>query len=83
MPVLFRLVAVDLEVLAHLQGLEVAGNAAPGCLQPGFFEGPDLEEGIRVVLPEQPILFDRGEPALDHFLPLGMALAGLEIQSDG
>ena len=83
LPVLFRLVAVDLEILPHLKRLQVAGNASARGFQPCFLQGPDLEEGVGVVFAEQPLLLDGGEPAFYYFLPLSMALAGFKIQSNG
>ena len=38
LPVSVRLIPVQLEILAHFQSLLVAGDAPPGCLQPGFLQ---------------------------------------------
>src|SRR5690554_1406872 len=83
LPVSVRLVPVQLEILAHFQSLQVASDAPPGCLQPGFLQGPGLEKAEWIVRLQQPFLFNGSEPACRHSGPVWPALARFQINPQG
>ncbi len=78
-PVGGRIVALQVEVLVNLQGLQVIGNAAAGGFQPGLFQGPDPEEGFRVIACSSQAC-SRGEPAANDTLPVRTPGQRFEIQ---
>jgi hypothetical protein len=64
---------------AHFQSLQIACYAPAGGFEPCFFQGPDPEKGVRVILLKQPFLFNAREPALNHLLPLWVPFAGFNV----